>query len=526
MSELEEGDGSAAALSWRATVTSAFRASLAATIRAAGPPQAAGNPRGSLDGSTRLGRAAAGRASVDGRGGLRPNGGVPGAAAAAEWPPLLGQRPAARCPAAERFQQWLRLLLFQLLAALAASGTAAEGPWVAALSCLLHLGTHDGRAVRAYLEGLPLSVVAALLEQCRRHRWSEQLHAWLVGLAANLLYRHADEGGEGGYGPHALRGSGSESLRSGGGGSVGAGAVALPREASCGCTACMGRAAACVPLVPAPQPACPERAALPAARPCPAATNPRACPPPLPTGNRGSHGGGDGAPSWWAGSQLDPERLAAFGGLRAVLRCYRAAPCALARRSMFAVLYDRVVSGQVRRLRPLPVDVSAVGCAALCDRVASGQASAPARAGPPLLRASALACVCACWCSPEHVSTATTATTAPHRARPQKPAPEDAWAPVLLQAPHSSESLALGAALLRMGAAEAVHPLFLAGVGGAMQHLADAVSLQASGAGLAGCRVLAGWLAGRWVLAEGCLLPARARACARGRRASACRGDT
>lgn len=49
-----------------------------------------------------------------------------------------------------------------------------------------------------------------------------------------------------------------------------------------------------------------------------------------------------------------------------------------------------------------------------------------------------------------------------------------------MQQPHSSECLALGAALLRMGAAEAVHPLFLAGISGTMQPLADAISTQVS----------------------------------------------
>lgn len=49
---------------------------------------------------------------------------------------------------------------------------------------------------------------------------------------------------------------------------------------------------------------------------------------------------------------------------------------------------------------------------------------------------------------------------------------------MLMQPPHSSECLALGAALLRMGAAEAVHPLFLAGISGTMQPLADAISTQ------------------------------------------------
>lgn len=47
-----------------------------------------------------------------------------------------------------------------------------------------------------------------------------------------------------------------------------------------------------------------------------------------------------------------------------------------------------------------------------------------------------------------------------------------------MQPPHSSECLALGTALLRMGAAEALHPLFVAGAAGTMQRLADAVSTQ------------------------------------------------
>jgi hypothetical protein len=67
----------------------------------------------------------------------------------------------------------------------------------------------------------------------------------------------------------------------------------------------------------------------------------------------------------------------------------------------------------------------------------------------------------------------------------QKPGGPDAWAPALLHHAHRSEAAALGAALLRMGGAEASHPLFLAGVSGAMQHLADEVSLQVGGLGCA-----------------------------------------
>ncbi|PSC72009.1 hypothetical protein C2E20_4726 [Micractinium conductrix] len=350
---------------WKATVTSAFRATLASTLRGSTAVAAgSGNARGSLDGG-RSGGSGGGhaptRSSLDGRtlwgsadAGHPARGAAGGRTAAAspagEWPPLLEQRPPPRSPCGrcERFQQWLRLLLFQLLEGLAAgaggiaAAAAPEGPWVAALSCLVHLSTHSGAVPRAYVEELPPSVVAALLEQCRRHRWSEHLHAWLVTLAANLLYVHTD--GSDDYGPP--RSIKALSMRSDGAGSTGRASYA---------------------------------------------------------GGGGAAGAGD--PSWWGGSQLDFGRLRAFGGVRQVLRCFREAPTVTARRNMFAVLYDYVVAGQ-------------------------------------------------------------------------EPSREDAWAPVLMHTAHSSETLALGAALLRMGAPEAVHPLLLAGVPGAMQRLADAVSMQ------------------------------------------------
>ncbi|KAL4440437.1 hypothetical protein ABPG75_003438 [Micractinium tetrahymenae] len=384
VAELDLGsDKGPATANWKATVTSAFRATLAASMLSG-----AFNPRSSLDGGSGSAAGAAGaaggangahhaptrssldgrsmRSSLDGGQGRSSSGTAPtrlgpagsaaaaaAAAAAAEWPPLLGQRPPAGCARAERFQQWLRLLLFQLMGALAsvsgggpgsaapAAGAAPEGPWVSALSCLLHLGTHSGRIVRAFVEELPLSVVAALLEQSRRHCWSEHLHAWLISLAANLLYAHSDQEESG-----LQRSVKAVSLRSDGAGSA-AGSM--------------------------------HRASYP--------------------------GASAGDLSWWSGSQLDFDRLAAFGGMRHVLQCYREAPTAAARRNMFSVLYDYVTAGQ-------------------------------------------------------------------------KPASRDSWAPVLMHPAHSSETRALGAALLRMGAADALHPLFLAGVAGTMQHVADAVSVQ------------------------------------------------
>jgi hypothetical protein len=269
------GDAGGGSANWKATVTSAFRATLAATMKAAG--SSSSNPRSSVNGGGTAPRHGH-RSSIDGRpthqhqhhrGASSLGGGdaaaagprLPGGGAAGEWPPLLGQRPPARSARCERFQQWLRLLLFQLMSTLAAAGSgASEGAWAAALSCLLHLSTQSGRVVRAHVEELPLCVVAALLEQSRRHRWSEQLRAWLVTLAANLLYEHnSDSENEVGSMQRSWKaGSLTDSYRSGGGGS---GSV-----------------------------------------------------------HRGSAAAAPGAAelSWWAGSRLDADRLAAFGGMRQV----------------------------------------------------------------------------------------------------------------------------------------------------------------------------------------------------------------
>eukprot|EP00887_Chlorella_sp_A99_P002375 scaffold10.g2375.t1 len=358
----EPGPGAAAAnADWRATVTSAFRATLAATMRraaaATGAAQAAQGltPSGTVaaaGGRTNSRRAGVGAVDwSEGVGSPLPGGGRGGGAAAAnggaepEWPPLAGRRPAPLAsPATERFQQWLRLLLFRLMAVLAALPDAPELAWVSALSCLVHLTTYEGRVVRAYVEDLPPGAVAALLEQCRAGRWSEQLQAWLITLGANLLYSlPSGAGGDddagsqrGGFhrqgsAPDSVRGSvnhhRSSSLAAGGGGGGG--------------------------YPPAPPPAA-------------------------------------GEPAWWAAARLDHQRLADFGGMAQVLRCYREAPTQAARRCMFAATYDYVTSGQ-------------------------------APTGP------------------------------------------DAWAPVLQHRAHASEVAALGAALLRMGAAEAAHPLFVAG---------------------------------------------------------------
>jgi hypothetical protein len=198
-----------------------------------------------------------------------------------------------------------------------------------------------------------------------------------------------------------------------------------------------------------------------------------------------------------------------------VLRCYREAPTADARHCMFAVLLDHVLGGQVRRrcaasscslrppCQPLP---GLLRCSDLMQhqQMARRALEDCSLSAGPASNLSAPAARCSALRSPPHAHTPPphppphtharapphthTHThphphphppSSPHPLSLQRPGGPDAWAPALMQAAHPSEALALGAALLRTGAAEALHPLLLAGMGGGVQPLADAVSTQA-----------------------------------------------
>ena len=225
--------------------------------------------------------------------------------------------------------------------------------WVAALSCTVQLLCHGGRVVRAYAEDLPLGAVAALLEQSRRHRWSQQLHAWLLGVAANLMYSHGageEQGTDTGARatvtkPPSLA---SDSQRSGSGegrlqgGSGGRRVLLLLLAGWLAGRGAGGRGsqrATCPPLPP------PTHTCTPALLPG------RRLAPPV--------NGADGA-AWWAAARLDFRRLAAFGGIRAVVDGYCGAPTEAARSSLFCVLFDYVTSGRVSSARTR----ACVACAA------------------------------------------------------------------------------------------------------------------------------------------------------------------
>lgn len=112
-------------LDWRATVTSAFRATLAATMRAS---------QDSGSGGSAAGAACPAASGSDG---------------GPDWPPLAAPRPGGGgCgdPRAERFQQWLRLLLFRLLEALPGAEGVEDSVWASALSCIAHFVTYHGGA--------------------------------------------------------------------------------------------------------------------------------------------------------------------------------------------------------------------------------------------------------------------------------------------------------------------------------------------------------------------------------------------
>ena len=65
--------------------------------------------------------------------------------------------------------------------------------WSSVLGCLLHLCTYNGRLVRAFLEGLSLRAVRALLHCSLRDHWAPDVHHQLVALAAALMYVPQEE---------------------------------------------------------------------------------------------------------------------------------------------------------------------------------------------------------------------------------------------------------------------------------------------------------------------------------------------
>ena len=65
--------------------------------------------------------------------------------------------------------------------------------WSSVLGCLLHLCTFNGRLVRAFLEGLSLRAVRALLHCSLRDHWAPDVHRQLVSLAAALMYVPQEE---------------------------------------------------------------------------------------------------------------------------------------------------------------------------------------------------------------------------------------------------------------------------------------------------------------------------------------------
>ncbi|KAK9825377.1 hypothetical protein WJX81_006910 [Elliptochloris bilobata] len=93
----------------------------------------------------------------------------------------------------ERFRQWLRLLLFELLLLLAQRREDAEDVWQSALGALMHLTTAAGRPVAAWAAGLPAAAAAELLRCAERFRWGEQ--RCLLAVLLDSLLAPAASGG-------------------------------------------------------------------------------------------------------------------------------------------------------------------------------------------------------------------------------------------------------------------------------------------------------------------------------------------
>lgn len=415
------GNADMSNMNWHATVTSAFRTTLAASLSTPGGGGVYKSDRNNNSNIPRI-RVAPDQQRQQQHDYLPPGSGdnTPTHGAFSEWPPL---KPKDLPPFAinteiklqtERFRQWLRLILFRLIALLPdleeeeeeekegqgqAGNTGAKGggggvdeaTWIAAFSSLVHLSTHQGKVVRGYVDQLPLHGVAGLLQAARKYCWDEHVQSWLIRLAMNLLYMPPDPAntattsctGGGGGGDkqqqHRKRSSssGGESLRAmtsqllqqqtswaAGGGGLAVGG--LPSSSSSSSTS---------------------------------------------------------SSSFWGSASINRKRLADFGGLPAVIACYKTAPTAAARKNAFSVLFDLAVCGE-----------DALSLITTTD---------------PLLSFSS--------------------TTTHHHKGPPPP---------LIPRAHLSEVAALGSAFFQLGLDQHIQPLFTAGLTGIIPHLAGPLSVR------------------------------------------------
>eukprot|EP00897_Mesotaenium_endlicherianum_P002571 jgi/Mesen1/2341/ME000155S01421 len=83
----------------------------------------------------------------------------------------------------QRFEQWLVVILCEMLLYLVQAEETDEVVWTAGLSCLLYLASDRGHLLRARLGCLDVRVAGRLVEG-----WAQELHAKLVHLATALLY--------------------------------------------------------------------------------------------------------------------------------------------------------------------------------------------------------------------------------------------------------------------------------------------------------------------------------------------------
>ncbi|KAK9785017.1 hypothetical protein WJX73_004062 [Symbiochloris irregularis] len=90
--------------------------------------------------------------------------------------------------------QWLRLLLYEMLALITQRKEKEEQVWLAALGCLLHLCWVHGEPARSLLVGFPLQALPYLLQSASHFQWPCQIRTHLVRMAVNLLYNLPSEG--------------------------------------------------------------------------------------------------------------------------------------------------------------------------------------------------------------------------------------------------------------------------------------------------------------------------------------------